>query len=132
VASRRQVVKAGLAAIAASGSPGVAGAAVPEPVVFRAIYDDRFAQARAFARMASRREWPVRPIRGDVTRLWYEELDPRWKEGPAAIAGFTVPASLFCLDMLARDRGMRLLARTDLPGDGLVWWLIAPRPGRRA
>jgi hypothetical protein len=133
MASRRDLVKSGLLALAPL--PAVAGqgpASALEPAVFRAVYDERFPDGRAFAETAAARGWPARPIRGDVTRLWYDELDARWRQGPAAIAGVTTPASLFCLETLARDRGMRLVARTELARDGLVSWLIAPRGRTRA
>jgi len=128
VATRRLVVKAGVAGLAlAAPSASSALAAAPEPAIFRAIYDDRFAEARDFARTAAARGWPVRAIQGDVTRVWFDELDLRWRAGPAAIAGVTVPVSLFCLETLARDRGLRLAARAELAGGRLVSWLIAPR-----
>ena len=133
MASRREVIGAGLLAaapFAAAAVPAWAGGA--EPALWRAIHDQRFAAARAFAAKARGRGWMVRAIAGDVTDLWFDELAPRWKEGPAAIAGVTTAASLFCLDLLARDAGMRTLARSE-GEDGLVAWLIGPpRVGGRA
>ena len=64
--------------------------------------------------------------RGDITALWFHDLDLRWKRGPAAIAGMTDANALFCLDLLARDKGMHVASREERPG-GLVAWVIAPR-----
>ena len=128
--SRREIVKGGALALALPAmAAGRARAA--EPAVFRAVYDERFAEARGFAEAAAARGWPVRAIRGDVTELWFHELEPRWKAGPAAVAGVTDAAALFCLETLARDRGLRLAARAEVGREGLVSWLIAPK-GRAA
>jgi hypothetical protein len=127
MATRREIVKAGAAALAPPIAAGRAWSAPREDAIFRAVYDERFAEARAFAAAAAARGWPVRAIRGDVTELWFHELDPRWRQGPAAIAGVTDPAALFCLETLARDRGLRLAARADLGHEGPVSWLIAPK-----
>jgi hypothetical protein len=126
VTSRREIVKGGALALALPAvAAGQAWAA--EPSVFRAVYDERYAEARGFAAAAAARGWLARAIRGDVTELWFHELDPRWKTGPAAVAGVTDAASLFCLETLARDRGLRLAARAEIGREGLVSWLIAPK-----
>jgi hypothetical protein len=80
---------------------------------YKAIFDERFEDARAFATQAIARATPTVAIRGDVTNLFFNDLDLRWKLGPVWLIGFTTSASLFCLHVLARDRGMRLrLCRT--------------------
>ena len=90
-------------------------------------------------------------IKGDITHLYYHDLSLRWNHGRTTIAGLSTKASLFCLEMLARDRGMRLAYMADVldsvpdipidiadrkapafsiigedPGE-LVVWVIAPR-----
>ena len=119
---------------------------------YKAIFDERFAEPCAFAAGAAERRIPTVAIRGDVTNLFLNHLDLRWKQGPVLLAGYTTPASLFCLDLLARDRGMRLTSCVAQPGaeaalgvlDGalprqlttqlpssdpsvLVFWIIAPK-----
>lgn len=150
--SRRIFLKCGLGVSTASAllPPLFAGATVP---YYKAVFDERFADARAFATQASARATPTAAIRGDITNLFFHDLDLRWKRGPVWLVGLTTPASLFCLQLLAHDRGMRLrLCRTkpnmkavrsildgalpvdrigmDVPssGDpsGLVLWIIAP------
>jgi len=81
----------------------------PAPMQFyKVVFDERFAASRAFAAEVQRLGLPVHGIRGDVTSLWYDDLYARWKQSPAAIAGLTQKAPLFCLDLLARDQRMRL------------------------
>jgi hypothetical protein len=75
---------------------------------YKAVFDERFEEARAFATQATTRATPTVAIRGDVTNLFFSDLDLRWKLGPVWLIGFTTSASLFCLHVLARDRGMRL------------------------
>jgi hypothetical protein len=74
-------------------------------------------------------------IHDDITDLWYNVLDRRWKSAPAALAGITLSTSLFCLETFARDYGMRVWFRAlhdkaehdkTEPGP-MVSWIIAPR-----
>ena len=53
-------------------------------------------------------------IKGDITDLYFHDLSLRWNRGPTTIAGLSTKASLFCLEMLARDRGMRLAYMADV------------------
>lgn len=119
---------------------------------YKAVFDERFEDARVFAIEAVAREIRAVAIRGDITSVYFDDLDPRWKQGPVWLTGVTTPASLFCLDLLARDRGMRLNhylekpriatirdvldgalpcrnMTTHLPASDpcdLVFWIIAP------
>lgn len=132
--SRREFVQAaGLIAAApvATGVTGPSWAAVQVPKIHRAIYDERFAAARAFAVQAGRRGWPVRAIQGDITDVWFHDLALAWKKGPAPVAGMTQDNSLFCLERLAWDAGLRVVSRRREAEDGLVSWMIAP-PAARA
>jgi len=67
----------------------------------------------------------------DVGTLWMNEIEPRLRAGPVAIAGLTGAATLFCLDFLARDYGAHVVQRTAAAGDS-VGWLIATHADRRA
>jgi hypothetical protein len=153
MASRRRFLQFSLGACAAFGHTYGQSRVPP---YYKAIFDERFPAPCAFAAGATERRIPTAPIRWDITRLFFDDLDLRWKQGPVLLAGFTTPASLFCLDLLARDRGMRLshceaqpsveraLAvldadppqrsmTTPLPSGGpslLVFWII--RPNTRA
>jgi hypothetical protein len=105
--SRRIFLKCGLGACSASALiPPLC--ARPVRPYYKAIFDERFEEARAFATRATARATSTVAIRGDVTNLFFNDLDLRWKLGPVWLIGFTTSASLFCLHVLARDRGMRL------------------------
>jgi hypothetical protein len=127
MSTRRQFLHYG--AVAAS-LPFIAAAGIERELftqpLYKVIFDERFPASVAFADQARSEGLPVHGIRGDVTALWFHDLDLRWKQGPAAIAGLTDANALFCLDLLARDKGMSVEARTEWP-DGLVAWVIAPR-----
>lgn len=111
--SRRTFLKCGLCACSASVLIPTLSARPIMPY-YKAVFDERFEEARAFATQATARAIPTVAIRGDVTNLFFIDLDLQWKLGPVWLIGFTTPASLFCLDLLARDRGMRLhLCRTN-------------------
>jgi hypothetical protein len=55
------------------------------------------------------------------------ELEPRLRSGSVEIFGHTGPATLFCLDLLARDYGASAVRPLDAST-----WLIATSPTRRA
>jgi hypothetical protein len=105
--SRRIFLKCGLGACSASALIPTLSARPVMPY-YKAVFDQRFEKARAFATQATARATPTMAIRGDVTNLFFNDLDLRWKLGPVWLIGFTTSASLFCLHLLARDRGMRL------------------------
>jgi hypothetical protein len=127
--SRRAFMKAASLAAAAPVSATAAGASPPPPppLVQRAVYDDRFAAARAFGAEAARRGWAVASIKGDVTDFWYHELDELWRREPVALAGLTTDNSLWVLERLAWDRGLRVISRREHAEDELVSWIIAPK-----
>ena len=124
---RRTVLKAGLAgSIIPLGAVASAAAAAQPLKIHRAVYDSRFRAGRAFAAAARTRGWTALAIEGDVTDLWYHHLDLHWREGPAPIAGVTTANSLFVLERLAWDAGLRVTSRTVLPDEPVVSWMIAP------
>ena len=95
------------------------------------IYDERFPKSLTFGwKMQSLGE-PTHAIRGDVTNVWFHDLDPQWKQRPVPIAGLTAYGALFCLERLAWDHGMRVVVRETQreKGDGepLIYWTIAPK-----
>lgn len=85
-----------------------------EPAALDAlVIDTRYREAREFGLRAG--EWgaPVREIEGDITNLWSNELDARWKSAPAAVAGLTERPALFLLERLAWDRGLRVVFEAE-------------------
>jgi hypothetical protein len=85
--------------------------------LYRILFDHRFSESRAFGEEAQRLGGIVRGFAGDITDLWYHELDERWRAGPAAIAGLTRHGPLFCLERLAWNAGMRVVYRATHVAD---------------
>jgi len=138
MASRREFLQMGITALAlpvaghAAFSSTISALAgeTARATFYRVVFDARYPASRAFASEAKLLGLPVRGIKGDITDLWFNDLDLRWEKGPASIAGLTTRESLFCLDLLARDRGMRVVFRADhrfLPGGGLEHTVSGPR-----
>jgi hypothetical protein len=137
VTNRRQVLKwAAAASAAATGVLTLDASAIPStdsslPVELF-VFDRRFADARAAAVRRSASGVELAAFEGDLTQLWYERLDLRWRRSPMTLAGVTTAQGLFVLETLAHDRGMRVVQRVELPADArrgepLYSWVIAPR-----
>jgi hypothetical protein len=69
--------------------------------------------ALAFRAEAVNLGLPARGIHDDITDLWYHYLDRQWSSAPGTLAGITLSTSLFCLETVARDYGMRVWFRAD-------------------
>jgi hypothetical protein len=120
VTSRRQVLQwaAATTSLAGTGLLGrvaAAGAARGDRHVALElfVFDRRFASAVAVASAMSANGVPAVGVGLDLTSLWYESLDLRWKRGPMTLAGITTRGALFVLETLAADRGMRVLYRGE-------------------
>lgn len=114
--SRRQFIRSGLAlsALSLPAVPAWASAGVPvarRPYFERFIFDGRFAEAVEVARYVTSFAQTSIRIQGDLTPLWYDDLDPAWKRGSMTLAGVTTEHGLFVLETLAADRGMRVVYR---------------------
>ena len=120
---------AALAAVATAGA-GRAGTLPRAGRFYKVVVDSRFAESVAFAREAARSGVALARISGDVTDLWFNDLDLRWKAGPVAVAGLTGADSLFCLERLGWDAGLRVVFRGEHLANasgGLDHRLTAPR-----
>jgi hypothetical protein len=113
MASRREFLQMGVAALALPISPHIPDTEPATTPVYKIVFDQRFPSSCAFAEEAERLGVPVHGIRGDMTDLWYHDLYARWKQGPAAIAGMTAHGAIFCLERLAWDQRMRVVFRAD-------------------
>lgn len=100
---------AGVAAAHAAGA--AADAVVGHSAVRLALFDTRFPAAVAFSRTIARSGVALAPFHGDVTAVWFEQLDPLWRCESIRVAGMTTPSTLFCLEQLAWDQGLRLAFR---------------------
>ncbi len=114
--NRRQFLQAGISALllpllSRKAFATLAGAAETFDQV---VFDQRYPRARAFAERAREAGLQCAAIQGDITDLYFRDLALRWNRGPSTIAGLSTISSLFCLEMLARDRGMRLVYFADV------------------
>jgi hypothetical protein len=50
---------------------------------------------------------------GDITSLWLNEIRATWSLKPAALAGLTTPAALFCFEQLAYAHGLRVVFHAE-------------------
>jgi hypothetical protein len=136
MASRREFLQAGIAAsvlpMAVAGANAAPSKREDRPSFYKVIFDHRFPASVAFGEEWKARGAAVHGIQGDITDLWFHDLDPQWKKQPVPIAGLTAHGPLFCLERLAWDHGMRVVSRIeqkshDADGHPLVAWLIAPK-----
>jgi len=129
--NRREFLQIGLAATAlpaASGlfsAPADASVAAPTSAIplYKVVFDDRFAEGKAFGDVAARLGVGFHAMQGgDVTDFWYHDLDLAWRAGPKPIAGFTRHGPLFVLERLGWDRGLRVAFRGEHRslGDGVI------------
>ena len=88
-----------------------------------AVYDGRFAEARAFARAATR----AFDCGADAASLWYREFAVR-ADRRLTIHGLTSAADALILADCARREGLTFrAAHPPASGAMLVAWTIAPR-----
>src|SRR5262245_26239267 len=129
--SRRAFLHASLtggALLALSPLARLSDASDPDRI-YKAVFDERFPAALAFAHDLRQRGVATHGIRGDVTALWYHDLHFAWANAPIRLVGSTTASALFCLEMLARDAGHRVTRRRALDRD-LVLWSIDPQERR--
>ncbi|MCB1661892.1 MAG: hypothetical protein KDI20_04775 [Pseudomonadales bacterium] len=65
-------------------------------------------------------------IKGDVTRVWYDDLYFRWKDGEIATLGLTRESEFFVLQTLARDYGYKTEYRELQPELNMLFWSLVP------
>ena len=139
--NRRQFIQSGLAISAlsitelASMRTAVAGGQGSKPVLENFVYDKRFAEAIAAARVVGGQGIVLREIEGDLTELWSEHYSAAWRRQPMTLAGVTASDALFVLETLAGDHGMRVVQKTvhlskprnSAKAEQLYSWIIAPK-----
>lgn len=117
------------AAAAAAAAAGRVGWASQVHEVDLVIYNERYADARAFARVHADRGIAVLPMAGDAGVLWYSKVRAQVRAGKLRIAGVGTHTDHFILHTLGRDSGMKVRSSTRLKGShegpGLVSWTMA-------
>jgi hypothetical protein len=136
MANRREFLQAGIAAsllpMAVAGSTLSPSEHADRVTFYKVIFDERFPASVTFGESWKAHGAAVHAIRGDITDLWFHDLDLQWKKQPVAIAGLTAHGPLFCLERLAWNHGMRVISRieqssADQEGEPLISWVIAPK-----
>ena len=120
--NRREFLQAGVVAtalpLAVGGmlepSQASAKASVLNVPLYKAIYDERYAEGRAFGEHVKRNGVASHAFAdGNITDFWYNELDLLWRDTPVAIAGLTQVGPMFVLDRLGRERGLQTVLRVE-------------------
>lgn len=124
--TRREVLKWSAVLPALGGGWHGAFAAAPDGLDAMLV-DTRFSGALSVADAPV----PVLKFAGDVTRVWFDDLDMRWRQPGFVLGGITGSDALFVLETLAQHRGRRVVTRValDLPlvnAVQAVRWIIAP------
>jgi hypothetical protein len=136
--SRREFLIRSAAASALAVCPPaprlLCGAGPPERQdIAMVLFDRRSAQGVAFGLEAARRGVEALAIDDDAGTVWMHEIAPIWQAGTrsnpkaAAIAGLTSRVPLFCLELLGRDYGMRVVYRVQHAEAGTGWGAAAAR-----
>ena len=131
---RRVFIHGAAGAAAFVGVPRASGAR-PATAAFGATLDvvlvDRHLDgSRSFAAEVRARGITPYEFSSDAAGVWMRELEPRLRTRPVAIEGYTSAATLFCLQLLARDYGARVVQRRNTPA-GVVW-IMSSSPMQRA
>jgi hypothetical protein len=133
VVDRRSFLRTSLVLPAALIAPPAHSALFEWPSsvgVSLALVDRGLEGSEALTARAGARGLRALSFAGDVAGLWMSELEPCFRSGPTVIEGYTSPATLFCLDLLARDYGARTVRRHDV--GSAVAWVLSSSPPRRA
>lgn len=132
--SRRDLIKWGAVAPALAAS----GAAASQPAFARMpagldalLLDERFSAPPTPDHAPDHDGIPIMRFSGDVTQVWYDVIDARWRSRGYVLGGITGTDALFVLEVLANHHGRRVVSRTMLdeaPVNGIapVSWVIAP------
>ena len=82
-------------------------------VLARGIFDEQHSDGRNFAAALASHGMRTTAADRDIANLWYTDLRNQLRRTPAPFAGLTARPTLFCLEELARDVGMRVVMRID-------------------
>jgi hypothetical protein len=88
----------------------------------KVLVDGELAESVAYGEAAESSGFRLRVFaRGDISDVWYDELDLLWRQQRVPIAGLTRHGPLFVLERFAWDRGMRVVFRGEhSPGPATV------------
>ncbi len=81
--------------------------------LFGVVYDPSHPASTRFGAVSRQLGHQVHAIAGDVTEFWVEHLATQWRKQPTAIGGMTHADSLFVLERLGWDHGLRVVFRAE-------------------
>jgi hypothetical protein len=119
VTDRRTFLRGGLVASLVGGvfrPSGYAAFAASPPTLVpdKVLVDGQVCESVAFGEAAESNDSQLRVFDGgDVSDVWYDELDLLWRQRRAPIVGLTRHGPLFVLERFAWDRGMRVVFRGE-------------------
>lgn len=129
--SRRGFVAGGVAISGLANAPlraltECAHASVAGPAThdrpFRVVVDRMLPAAATFEAVTAAGGHDLLPISNDPGHAWMRVLEPRLRESPIVLTGMTTGATLFCLEYLGRDYGLKTAYRFDGgPHPGNEW-----------
>jgi hypothetical protein len=139
IIDRRTLLRSGAAVSTVAFVPGLSAGASGDVGlgIERFVFDNRFSDAIDAARSAAAKGIRLSEVDGDMTALWYDDLNLRWKKRPMTLAGVTGEDALFVLATLAPEYRMRVVHQAQvgvaaLTAQGrveslpLYSWIIAP------
>ncbi len=89
------------------------------------LVDTRLPASLRFGAAAARAGASSSRFAGDLTALWRDDLQHRWRAGRGEMTGITTERGLLCLEQLAGDHRWRVGMRRSR-ADGLVQWTLVP------
>jgi hypothetical protein len=110
---RREFLASGFAAslfVHPSTAAVARGVAARSPSAQQFVADHRFPEARSASRAAALHGVALRPVPDDITGL-YQWLDVSMRADPFPIAGITTGNTLFVIERVAWERGLRTVYR---------------------
>jgi hypothetical protein len=119
VTDRRTFLRGGLVASLVGGVLRPSGYAAfaagpPRLSLHKVLVDGELAESVSYGEAAESGGFPLHVFaRGDISDVWYDELDLLWRRRRAPIAGLTRHGPLFVLERFAWDRGMRVVFRGE-------------------
>ena len=133
---RRSLLKTGAAVSGAVLVPGLS-AAVPFDTATsldRFIADSRVPDSIVAARSVAANGIQVSEVDGNLTSLWYDDLNLKWQQRPMTLAGITGEDALFVLSTLAPQYRMRVVHQEKIglkeqlsqSSLAIYSWMIAP------
>lgn len=130
MATRRLFLQGAVGTAAIAGTPAIRAALSPErPHHHLALVDVSHAQGTAFAVAAQTWGAKTASLRGDPLALWHDALRGQAEVRPAAILGLTTQGTLFCLERLGWELGLRVRLRIDhLPAPDGTWRHVPHAP----